>query len=326
MESIKNSNLIPCSGSRDRIAMTGSSGSRISGHEDIVMDIDSLKAFVAVAESASFSLAANRLHITQPAVSKRIAQLEQQLEARLFDRIGRTVRLTEGGHTLVIRANIILQQVEDTERAIRNLNGEVSGQLSLATSHHAGLWRLPDVLKSYVVDHPEVTLDLHFMDSEVAHERILQGELEMAIITLAPVTHERLIAEPIWRDELVFVCANEHELSKRSEISPQELAEYAAILPDMTTFTGRIVKGIFADHDLSLKVGMSTNYLETIKMLIGVGLGWSVLPKTMIDDSVVVLDIDICIERTLGVIRHVNHTLSNAGEAFINRLRAGADY
>ena len=61
---------------------------------------------------------------------------------------------------------------------------------------------------------------------------------------------------------------------------------------------------------------MSTNYLETIKMLIGVGLGWSVLPKTMIDDSVVVLDIDICIERTLGVIRHVNHTLSDKSSPF----------
>lgn len=290
------------------------------------MDIDSLKAFLAVAEVGSFSQAAHRMHLTQPAISKRIAQLEQQLDARLFDRIGRTVTLTEAGNSLVSRANIILQQIEDTERAIRNLSGQVGGQLSLATSHHVGLWRLPRVLNTYVVRHPEVTLDLHFMDSEVAHERIIQGELEMAIITLAPVSHERLIAEPIWRDELVFVCSRSHELAKRNKLDLEMLAEYAAILPDMTTFTGRIVKGMFEEHGLHLEVGMSTNYLETIKMLIGVGLGWSVLPTTMVDDDVAVLDIEIDIARTLGVIHHVNRTLSNAGEAFIDLLRGDSDY
>ncbi|MBO6555692.1 MAG: LysR family transcriptional regulator [Pseudomonadales bacterium] len=290
------------------------------------MDIDSLKAFLAVAEVGSFSQAADRMHLTQPAVSKRIAQIEQQLDARLFDRIGRTVTLTEAGHSLVARANIILQQVEDAERAIRNLSGQVSGQLSLATSHHVGLWRLPRVLNNYVTKHPDVTLDLHFMDSEVAHERIVQGELEMAIITLAPVSHERLIAEPIWRDELVFVCSRSHELASRKNLGLSMLAEYAAILPDMTTFTGRIVKGMFEEHDLHLEIGMSTNYLETIKMLIGVGLGWSVLPTTMIDDDVAVLDIEIDTARTLGVIHHVNRTLSNAGEAFIDLLRGDSDY
>ena len=166
------------------------------------------------------------------------------------------------------------------------------------------------------------------MDSEVAHERIIHGELEMAIITLAPSPHERLIAEPIWRDELVFVCSRAHDLAIRKNVTINELAEYAAILPDMTTFTGRIVKGMFKDHDLPLEVSMSTNYLETIKMLIGVGLGWSVLPKTMLGDDVVVLDISIEIDlaRTLGVIHHVNRTLSNAGEAFINLLREASDY
>ena len=154
------------------------------------MDIDGLKAFMAVAELGSFSIAADRLHLTQPAVSKRIALLEHQMDTRLFDRIGRTVRLTESGQALTTRASQILQQVEDTERAIRNLSGDVSGQLSLATSHHVGLWRLPAVLRQYNGDHPEVTLDLHFMDSEIAHERIIHGELEMAIATLAPDAHE----------------------------------------------------------------------------------------------------------------------------------------
>jgi len=165
------------------------------------------------------------------------------------------------------------------------------------------------------------------MDSEVAHERIIHGELEIAIITLASAPHERLIAEPIWRDELVFVCSRAHDLAIRKNVTITELAEYAAILPDMTTFTGRIVKGMFKDHDLPLEVSISTNYLGTIKMLIGVGLGWSVLPKTMLDDDVVVLDISVEIDlaRASGVIHHVNRTLSNAGKVFINLLREGSD-
>ncbi len=291
------------------------------------MDLESLKAFLAVAESESFSQAAEKLHLTQPAVSKRIALLEHQLDAKLFDRIGRTVRLTETGDALMPRAIQLLQQVEDTRRAIRNLNGEISGQLSLATSHHVGLWRLPDVLRGYIEKYPGVTLDLHFMDSEVAHERIVQGELEMAIATLAPTTHERLYAEPIWRDELVFVTAKDHPVTDERHLSLQQLSVYPAILPDMTTFTGRIVKGMFEEEGLTLQVGMSTNYLETIKMLIGVGLGWSVLPKTMLDDDVVVLDLDHePIARTLGVIHHVQRTLSNAGQAFIEELRESSDY
>ncbi len=290
------------------------------------MEIDGLKAFLAVADAASFSAAADRLHLTQPAVSKRIALLEQQLNTRLFDRIGRTVRLTHSGQVLLTRANQILQQVEDTERAVRNLAGEVAGQLSLATSHHVGLWRLPAVLRRYIASHPGVALDLHFMDSEVAHERIIQGELEMAIITLAPSVHDKLVAEPIWRDELVFVAARGHPLSEEQNIRVDDLAEYSAILPDMTTFTGRIVKGMFEERQLPLNIGMSTNYLETIKMLIGVGLGWSVLPRTMLDDEVVLLNIDQPIERTLGVIHHVNRTLSNAGRAFIETLRVESDY
>ena len=100
------------------------------------------------------------------------------------------------------------------------------------------------------------------------------------------------------------------------------------MLPDMAAFTDRIVKGIFKDHNLPLKVSMSTNYLETIKMLIGVGLGWSVLPKTMLGGDVVVLDIEIKLDlaRQLGGIHHVNKTLFNAGEAFIDLLREASEY
>jgi len=107
------------------------------------MDMANLSAFIAIAETGSFSGAGERLHLTQPAISKRIAGLEQQLDVRLFDRLGREVTLTEAGRALLPRAYQILNVLDDTRRALTNLTGEVSGRLTLATSHHIGLHRLP---------------------------------------------------------------------------------------------------------------------------------------------------------------------------------------
>lgn len=291
-----------------------------------MIDLDSIKAFLTVAQFRSFSAAADQLHLTQPAVSKRIALLEHQLGVKLFDRIGRTVSLTQAGEELAPRATVILAEVEDTQRAIGNLNNAVSGRLTLATSHHVGLWRLPSVLKAFSDRYPDVALDLHFMDSEVAHEQIVQGNLEIGIITLAPRPHERLAARQIWNDELVFVCAADHPLAQLTTPTLAAIADYPAVLPDISTFTGRIVKGLFSRAQLSLQVSMSTNYLETIKMLVAIGQGWSVLPRTMIDQEMQVLALpDIHLTRQLGVIHHVQRTLSNAAQVFIELLEQNRD-
>lgn len=147
------------------------------------MDLNSLNTFIAIAETGSFSEAGERLHLTQPAVSKRIAALEQQLNARLFDRVGREVNLTEAGRALLPRAYQLLNVLDDTRRALNNLTGEVSGRLVLATSHHIGLHRLPPLLRAFTRAHPQVALDIQFLDSEVAYEEILHGRAELAVIT-----------------------------------------------------------------------------------------------------------------------------------------------
>ena len=134
------------------------------------MDTGNLDAFLAVAHSRSFSRAAEQLHLTQPAISKRIASLEQQLDARLFDRIGKHVQLTEAGRALKPRAELILNTLNDTRRALGNLSATIQGRLSLATSHHIGLHRLPPVLRRFTKAYPGVVLDIQFLDSEVAYE------------------------------------------------------------------------------------------------------------------------------------------------------------
>ncbi|QKE63738.1 LysR family transcriptional regulator [Aquipseudomonas campi] len=284
------------------------------------MDLANLNAFLAIAESGSFSEAAERLHLTQPAVSKRIAGLEQQLNVRLFDRLGREVGLTEAGRALLPRAYQILNVLDDTRRALTNLNGEVTGRLTLATSHHIGLHRLPPLLRAFTRAHPQVALDIQFLDSEVAYEEILHGRAELAVITLAPETRSPVRAVPVWDDPLDFVAAPEHPLV-RGAISLADVARHPAVFPGDNTFTHHIVRRLFEAEGLTPNIGMSTNYLETIKMMVSIGLAWSVLPRTMLDEQVMRLPLPgIQLRRQLGYILHTERTLSNAAKAFMSLL------
>ncbi len=290
------------------------------------MDIATLNAFLAVARHNSFSAAAAELHLTQPAVSKRITSLETNLDARLFDRIGRTVQLTEAGRALLPRARTILHELEDGRRAISNLSGEVAGRLSIGTSHHIGLHHLPPVLRSFSGRYPMVSLDLQFMDSEAACAAVEQGELELGIVTLPPHPSPRLELTPVWPDPLRIAAAADHPLTGKHRIQARDLADYPAILPAEGTYTREIVEQVFQPLQLELQVGFSTNYLETIKMLVSVGLGWSVLPVTLLDQQVTALPTPkrLSLERTLGVVRHRDRTLSNAASAITALLGAEA--
>ena len=288
------------------------------------MDTQALTAFLAVAESGSFSTAAERLFLTQPAVSKRIAQLEQQLGTRLFDRVSRRVRLTEAGEALLPRARQVLLDLEDMGRAISNLTGTVSGTLRIGTSHHMGLHRLPPVLRRFSREYPDVKLDIHFIDSEEAWEAVLHGDLEMGVVTLPPQPDPRLHSQAVWQDPLVFMAAPEHPLARLDRVTLETLTGYSAILPSPVTFTRRIVESLFEEQALTLNISMSTNYLETIHMMVSIGLGWSVLPETMLDDSVVRLNVDTALPvRRLGVVTHPGRSRSNAAGAFLDILNSG---
>lgn len=283
------------------------------------MQLVELRTFLAVAEEKSFSAAAQRLFITQPAISKRIQSLERHLGAPLFDRIGKKVYLTEAGTLLIERAETMLQLAKDTEKEIFNLHDTISGRLNLATSHHIGLHRLAPVLKNFSQRYPDVLLDIQFEDSEVAYQMVRSGQVELAVVTLNPVETDLdadLIAKLVWHDPLVFVST---AANLRID-TMQKLAEHPCILPGLATYTGRIVLDRFAQAGIALKPTLSTNYLETIGMLVSVGLGWSVLPQSMIGDlDALEVDCDP-ISRSLGSVINGKRTLSNSASAFLTVL------
>lgn len=284
------------------------------------MDISALQAFTAVADSASFSQAAEKLFLTQPAVSKRIAALELELDSPLFDRIGRQVVLTEAGEALLPHARRILDEVESSRRAITDLSGRIAGRLSLGTSHHIGLHRLPPLLRELRRRYPDLQLDIRFLDSETACRMVEHGELELAIVTLPPRPSAQLLLRTLWEDPLSVVCAPDHPLAGYKKAGLPTLAQHRAILPGPETFTRQIVEAAFKPLGMSLQVELSTNYLETIKMLAAVGLGWSVLPKSMLDSDLKQLHTPLKLSRQLGVVQHASRTPSNATRAMLELL------
>lgn len=289
------------------------------------MDIAALQSFLAVAETGSFSRAAERVFLTQPAVSKRIAALENQLGTRLFDRIGKRVQLTPAGTALYERARRVLRELDDVKRSIADLSGTIAGELRLATSHHIGLHRLPDPLRRFHAAYPQVRLDLRFMDSEQACNEVARGEIELAIVTLPPKLEAPLQADAVWDDPLDIVVARHHPLARAHGVQIKDLAGYPAILPGPGTYTREIILKALGSWRDKIEIGMATNYLEVLKMLASIGLGWSALPRTMIDDALSVVQIkNMKIDRTLGIVTHAARTLSNAAQALIRTVHETA--
>ena len=285
------------------------------------MDIANLQAFIVVAETGSFSEASTQLFLTQPAISKRIASLESELETRLFDRIGRQTTLTEAGHALLPRAQKILLEVEDSRRTLQNLSNTVSGTLRFGTSHHIGLHRLPPLLRQYTRNYPEVELDIQFMDSEEAFRAVEHGDLELAVVTLPLHKNETLQTKCIWVDQLEVVVGKSHALSKQNKQTVKQLASHKAILPARGTFTREIIEQAFLKNKQSLNISMASNYLETIKMLVSVGLGWSILPDQMCGKELKRIRVpELQLRRELGLVWHGQRTLSNAAKALQEML------
>jgi len=284
-------------------------------------DISSLRAFISIAEHSSFSKAAESLQITQPAISKRIALLEENLSEKLFDRLGRKIVLTEAGATLLPKCRQILETVNDAELLANNLGGKIEGILRLGTSHHIGLHHLPPVIREFGQQYENVELELHFMSSEQVCEKVLQAELDMGIITLPLSTPNTLIAKPIWLDDMRAVVGENHELAKQEIVTLETLTHYNALLPERGTYTHKIIENIFIQNGLQPITKLSTNYLETIKMMVSVGLGWSILPTTIIDDDLEILDIPhFSLTRQLGYVQHQQRTASNAAVAMMGLL------
>ena len=285
------------------------------------MNLAAFEAFVKVMETGSISLAADQLFITQPAVTKRIHSLEEYFGVKLFESAGRGVQATHAANSLLPKVKNWLNELGDIHHTLSHEQGQVQGKLKIGTSHHIGLHHLSQHLRNYVQQYPDVTLDVHFVDSEQAHEQVLAGDLELAFLTLPPQGDSRLKYITMWNDPLVFVVAPFHPLAQIEHLTLEDLIQYPSLLPAAQTYTSQITLAEFDKHGLKPKVTMSNNSLESIRMLVSIGLGWSVLPKTLLNQDLKQLALTSNMNRQLGIVWHPGRTQSRAAQKLVELMK-----
>lgn len=282
------------------------------------MDTNAIKAFIAVADTTSVTKASKKLFLTQPAISRRISQLEEQLGVRLFDRVNKKMYLTLAGSKLLPRCKQIMADIDLAAREASYMGDKVMGHLAVGMSHHVSLYRAPENLKRYQDLYPDVELDLNFLPSEDAISLVERGKLELAMVTLPkkPITNLDFIA--IWRDELYIAIPNSKEYRNATL---EDLAKKPVILPHPTSTTRQNIDKIFTDLSLNFSHITETSNFEVIGKMIETGLGWSVMPAHMMNSHIVRAHADTFVAiRTQGIVKHSQRQLSLASEALLNLM------
>ncbi|WP_373054368.1 LysR family transcriptional regulator [Thioalkalivibrio sp.] len=287
------------------------------------LSVESLQAFVAVVDTGAFSAAAERLHLTQPAISKRIQSLEATLERPLFERQGRRVRPTEVAERLLPEAREILARLRAIEQQVADLDQVVRGRIRLATSHHIALHRLPAPLSAMREHYPGLDLELAFMDSEAGIEAVMHGDADLALATLPEDLPKGTEAHTIWTDHLVpMVARNRADATPRDTL--RRLHDWPAILPPADSTTRRQIDQALTTQGLHPIAAQESPYLEVIRMMIAAGLGIGFLPRTMATDDLAILDWPGApVTRQLGWVRHADRYRSQSVKATILLLEEG---
>lgn len=243
-----------------------------------------LQVFHAVARLLSFTKAAEVLHMTQPAVTFQIRQLEEQFDTRLFDRAHNRVSLTEAGHVAFEFAENIFEKYSEMENAIREITGNISGSLTLGASTTISEYMLPALLGDFNSKNPEVLLRLRVSNTEGIVSMVENNVIDLGVVE-GPVTNKNLLVEICRKDELVVVLPPEHELAKKKSISVKEMLNYPFICRE----EGSGTRGVIVEHLKSqglgkhaLKACLELGSPEAVKGAVEAGMGISVLSSVSI--------------------------------------------
>ena len=250
------------------------------------MEIRQLRAFVAIAESGTFTAGALRVHVTQAAISMQIRQLETEIGAKVFVRAPRHVILTEAGEQLLRRARHILREHDAALDEIAELAGAERGRLRIGSASAMVLTeQLPSILKELRKQHPAADIAVTSGTSEVLVDQILAGEVDIAFVSL-PVDVRGIKTERLSEDQLVAIASPRHKLSKQRTISAYTLAGERLILGERGGNTRRLIDQFFAQAGVSLRVAMELSRQQAIKRMVEEDMGVGIVPLQSVKDEV----------------------------------------
>ena len=239
------------------------------------MNLNHLAVFHAVAQTGSMTMGAERLDVSQPAVSKQVQDLERALGVRLFDRIGRRVRLSQAGDVLAAYARRLFALAHEADEAMADVRAVRQGRLAVGASTTIGTYLLPVVVAEFSRRHPGIELLVRIENTEQVHRRLAEHELDLGL-TEGFVEEEELDAAVFHRDELVIIAAAGHRLAGQARLAAAALREESFILREPGSGTRAVEERALARLKLPLRVIMALGSTEAIKRVVAEGVGLAI--------------------------------------------------
>jgi DNA-binding transcriptional LysR family regulator len=290
------------------------------------MNLNHLAVFHAVAQAGSMTLGAQRLDISQPAVSKQVQELERALGVHLFDRIGRRVHLSQSGEALADYAGRLFALAREAEQAMANVRAVGRGKLTIGASTTIGTYLLPGVVAAFWRRHPKVELLVEIENTEQVHRRLADLELDVGL-TEGFVEDEELDAEVFHRDELVVIAAPGHRLAGKPRVPVRALQEEPFILREPGSGTRAVEERALARLKLPVRVVMALGSTEAIKRVVAEGVGLAIVSRLSVRvecaaGTLAVLPVTgLRIDRPLHLVRRRGRRDGPALQAFCGILR-----
>lgn len=246
------------------------------------MEIHQLRYFVAVAEEGSFSHAAEREHVSQPSLSQQIQKLEAELNQQLFDRLPRSVVLTEAGRCLLDYARKILTEIGDARRCVAALENEVAGRLAVGVIPSIALYVLPRLIGNFQGTYPKVTFELFEDTTDKLAHRLEDGTLDLVLASASDEHLQSLERHSLGREALLLLVPENHRLARRTRIKWKELASEKFLLLHEVHSLSIQVRQLLAANNLNPELVLRGAQLVTIARMVAAGLGVTVVPQMMV--------------------------------------------
>jgi DNA-binding transcriptional LysR family regulator len=241
------------------------------------VDLRQLEIIRAIAETGSFTAAGQKLHVSQSAISRQILLLEDELKEPVFLRVGRRIRITPAGESLLQLSHRVFQDLKDTIAGITDSQESLRGTVRLLGGMTVCLYVFPPLLTELKRQHPEIDLKLVTGSSERCIAQLRAGAGDLALLTL-PVEQPDLVTVPVLQEELLVVTAAKHPLSRKRKVLPQDLVGQPFVLFESGSNTRRAIDEFFMSARIEPQIVMETENVEIIKAMVRNGIGITIIP------------------------------------------------
>ncbi|MBZ5534544.1 MAG: LysR family transcriptional regulator [Acidobacteriia bacterium] len=289
------------------------------------MDTAQLKLFLDLARIKNFTRAARNNYLTQPAVSRRIQQLESELGVRLFERSRRRVLLSENGRIFLPYARDILSRLDEAREEMRESESKPIGRLKVAASPSIGLYVLPSYLKRFIRLYPKIDLHVEYDLPDRIYASIAAGDLDLGVVAY-PVSKPEVASIPFVTDTIVLICAPTHPLARRSSVHLKDLLGHKFVLLPERLPTGKAIRQALRRLGVQLDTQMEYDNFELIKRTVEMGLGLSMVPRQVAELEVknkklrTLKIMDFTFERPLAIIFRKGRIISSSMHALLSIL------